>query len=141
MRRRFVRFATLLVVLGSMCFGAPAFAKDDAIAKLDAVRGGVTAIRGWGLQDPIFHMALQRDDQPTNTTPTQPRLGGSNRFVVSTGGPGLRSFNEFNPPFDKTAPTCWQQGSQAMMGSGVARQSLPPSSTKPRRHKDIHKED
>ena len=37
--------------------------------------------------------------QPINTTPIQPRLGESNLFLISAGGPGSLSFNEFNPLF------------------------------------------
>ena len=37
--------------------------------------------------------------QPLNTTPIQPQLAESNLFLISTGGPGVASFNEFNPLF------------------------------------------
>jgi tetratricopeptide (TPR) repeat protein len=39
--------------------------------------------------------------QPINTTPIQPRLGESNLFLISAGGPGSLSFNEFNPLFNR----------------------------------------
>lgn len=39
--------------------------------------------------------------QPLNTTPIQPRLGESNLFLISAGGPGSLSFNEFNPLFSR----------------------------------------
>jgi tetratricopeptide (TPR) repeat protein len=39
--------------------------------------------------------------QPLNTTPIQPRLGESNLFLISSGGPGALSFNEFNPLFNR----------------------------------------
>jgi tetratricopeptide (TPR) repeat protein len=39
--------------------------------------------------------------QPINITPIQPRLAESNLFLVSRGGPGAQSFNEFNPLFDR----------------------------------------
>jgi tetratricopeptide (TPR) repeat protein len=39
--------------------------------------------------------------QPTNTTPIQPRLAESNLFLISAGGPGSLSFNEFNPIFNR----------------------------------------
>ena len=39
--------------------------------------------------------------QPLNTTPIQPRLGESNLLVMSSGGPGSLSFNEFNPLFNR----------------------------------------
>ncbi len=37
--------------------------------------------------------------QPINMTPIQPRLGESNLFLISAGGPGALSFREFNPLF------------------------------------------
>ena len=37
--------------------------------------------------------------QPINLTPIQPRLAESNLFLISAGGPGALSFNEFNPLF------------------------------------------
>jgi tetratricopeptide (TPR) repeat protein len=39
--------------------------------------------------------------QPTNITPIQPRLAESNLFLISAGGPGTLSFNEFNPLFER----------------------------------------
>jgi len=39
--------------------------------------------------------------QPANTTPIQPRLAESNLFLISAGGPGALSFNEFNPIFNR----------------------------------------
>ena len=39
--------------------------------------------------------------QPLNTTPIQPRLGESNLLLISAGGPGSLSFNEFNPLFNR----------------------------------------
>jgi tetratricopeptide (TPR) repeat protein len=39
--------------------------------------------------------------QPQNTTPIQPRLAESNLFLISSGGPGSLSFNEFNPIFNR----------------------------------------
>jgi tetratricopeptide (TPR) repeat protein len=41
--------------------------------------------------------------QPLNTTPIQPRLGESNLFLISAGGPSSLSFNEFNPLFNRNA--------------------------------------
>ena len=43
--------------------------------------------------------------QPINTTPIQPRLAESNRFLISGGGPGGLSFNEFNPIFNRNGLT------------------------------------
>lgn len=39
--------------------------------------------------------------QPLNITPIQPRLAESNLFLISAGGPGILSFNEFNPLFNR----------------------------------------
>jgi tetratricopeptide (TPR) repeat protein len=39
--------------------------------------------------------------QPLNMTPIQPRLGESNLFLISAGGPAALSFNEFNPLFSR----------------------------------------
>jgi tetratricopeptide (TPR) repeat protein len=39
--------------------------------------------------------------QPINITPIQPRLAESNLFLMSAGGPGALSFNEFNPLFNR----------------------------------------
>lgn len=39
--------------------------------------------------------------QPINLTPIQPRLAESNQFLISAGGPGALSFNEFNPIFNR----------------------------------------
>jgi tetratricopeptide (TPR) repeat protein len=43
--------------------------------------------------------------QPINMTPIQPRLGESNLFLISAGGPGGLSFNEFNPIFNRNGVT------------------------------------
>jgi tetratricopeptide (TPR) repeat protein len=39
--------------------------------------------------------------QPNNITPIQPRFAESNLFLISAGGPGALSFNEFNPIFNR----------------------------------------
>jgi TonB dependent receptor len=39
--------------------------------------------------------------QPLNATPIQPRLAESNLGLISAGGPGALSFNEFNPLFSR----------------------------------------
>jgi tetratricopeptide (TPR) repeat protein len=39
--------------------------------------------------------------QPLNVTPIQPRLAESNLLLISAGGPGALSFNEFNPIFNR----------------------------------------
>jgi tetratricopeptide (TPR) repeat protein len=43
--------------------------------------------------------------QPINTTPIQPRLAEGNLFLISAGGPGSLSFNEFNPLFNRDGMT------------------------------------
>ncbi len=43
--------------------------------------------------------------QPVNMTPLQPRLAESNLFLISSGGPGIASFNEFNPLFNRNGVT------------------------------------
>jgi hypothetical protein len=43
--------------------------------------------------------------QPINITPIQPRLAESNLFLISAGGPGALSFNEFNPIFNRNGIT------------------------------------
>jgi len=39
--------------------------------------------------------------QPLSTTPIQPQAAESNLFLISSGGPGVASFNEFNPLFNR----------------------------------------
>ena len=39
--------------------------------------------------------------QPSNINPIQPRLAESNLYLMSAGGPGNLSFNEFNPLFNR----------------------------------------
>ncbi|HXG50358.1 MAG TPA: tetratricopeptide repeat protein [candidate division Zixibacteria bacterium] len=43
--------------------------------------------------------------QPLNMTPIQPRLGEGNLGLISAGGPGALSFNEFNPIFTRNGVT------------------------------------
>ncbi len=43
-------------------------------------------------------------------TPIQPRLAESNLFLVSAGGPGALSFNEFNPIFNRNGLTFQASG-------------------------------
>lgn len=50
--------------------------------------------------------------QPINITPIQPRLAESNLFLISAGGPGALSFNEFNPLFNRNR--------LALLASGLA---------------------
>src|SRR5437762_1331656 len=48
--------------------------------------------------------------QPLNMTPIQPRLAESNLFLISAGGPGALSFNEFNPIFNRNGITLQTSG-------------------------------
>jgi Tfp pilus assembly protein PilF len=48
--------------------------------------------------------------QPLNMTPIQPRLAESNLFLISAGGPGSVSFNEFNPLFNRDGLTFQSTG-------------------------------
>jgi tetratricopeptide (TPR) repeat protein len=48
--------------------------------------------------------------QPLNMTPIQPRLAESNLFLISAGGPGALSFNEFNPIFNRDGVTFQTSG-------------------------------
>lgn len=48
--------------------------------------------------------------QPLNMTPIQPRLAESNLFLISAGGPGSLSFNEFNPIFNRDGLTFQTNG-------------------------------
>jgi len=48
--------------------------------------------------------------QPLNMTPIQPRLAESNLFLISAGGPGALSFNEFNPIFNRDGLTFQSSG-------------------------------
>jgi tetratricopeptide (TPR) repeat protein len=48
--------------------------------------------------------------QPLNMTPIQPRLAESNLLLVSAGGPGSLSFNEFNPIFNRDGITFQASG-------------------------------
>ncbi len=48
--------------------------------------------------------------QPINMTPIQPRSGESSLFLISAGGPGTASFNEFNPLFTSDGYTVQLNG-------------------------------
>jgi hypothetical protein len=48
--------------------------------------------------------------QPLNMTPIQPRLAEANLFLISAGGPGSLSFNEFNPLFNRNGLTLLTTG-------------------------------
>ena len=48
--------------------------------------------------------------QPLNMTPIQPQLAESNLFLISAGGPGALSFNEFSPLFNRNGHTVQASG-------------------------------
>lgn len=48
--------------------------------------------------------------QPLNLTPLQPRLAESSLALISAGGPGVLSFNEFNPLFNRDHLTLHASG-------------------------------
>ena len=48
--------------------------------------------------------------QPVNITPIQPRRGEASLFLISSGGPGMASFNEFNPLFTSDGYTVQLNG-------------------------------
>jgi tetratricopeptide (TPR) repeat protein len=48
--------------------------------------------------------------QPLNMTPIQPQLAESNLGLISAGGPGALSFNEFNPIFNRDGVTFQMSG-------------------------------
>jgi Tfp pilus assembly protein PilF len=62
--------------------------------------------------------------QPTNITPIQPRLAESNLFLLSAQGPGVISFNEFNPIFNRNRVAVQGSGllgeNDTYAGEGVA---------------------
>ncbi len=61
--------------------------------------------------------------QPLNMTPIQPHLAESNLFLISAGGPGALSFNEFNPLFNRDQMTFQVSGlggeNRTYAGEGV----------------------
>src|SRR6266508_2285540 len=61
--------------------------------------------------------------QPLNMTPIQPHLAESNLFLISAGGPGALSFNEFNPIFNRDGVTFQTSGvageNKTYSGEGV----------------------
>ncbi|WP_020565226.1 tetratricopeptide repeat protein [Methylosarcina fibrata] len=61
--------------------------------------------------------------QPLNMTPIQPQMAFSNLFLVSAGGPGSMSFNEFNPIFNRNGFTFQGSGlvaeNETYAGEGV----------------------
>lgn len=58
--------------------------------------------------------------QPLNMTPLQPRLGESNLFLISAAGPGIASFSEFNPLFNRNGITFQGTGMAGEMDTRAA---------------------
>ena len=58
--------------------------------------------------------------QPLNTTPIQPQLAESNLFLISSGGPGALSFNEFNPLFNRNGVSAQVSGLVGNHGTSAA---------------------
>ena len=55
--------------------------------------------------------------QPVGLTPIQPRLAESNLFLISAGGPGALSFNEFNRLFTSNGLTVQASGLFGSLGT------------------------
>jgi tetratricopeptide (TPR) repeat protein len=58
--------------------------------------------------------------QPLNSTPIQPQLAESNLFLISSGGPGVASFNEFNPLFSRNGANVQAGGLVGNNGTSAA---------------------
>ena len=58
--------------------------------------------------------------QPLNMTPIQPHLGESNLLLISAGGPGGMSFNEFNPIYNRNGLAF--QSNDLLGGNGTSGQ-------------------
>ncbi len=71
----------------------------------------------------VSELLLSQLLQPLNMTPIQPRLAESNLFLISAGGPGALSFNEFNPIFSRDGVTLQVSGlggeNKTWSGEGV----------------------
>ena len=65
--------------------------------------------------------------QPINITPIQPRLAESNLFLISAGGPGALSFNEFNPIFNRDRVACRPAALPVKITPGLEKGSSPAS--------------
>jgi tetratricopeptide (TPR) repeat protein len=56
---------------------------------------------------------------PVTNTPLQPRLAESNLMLISSGGPGAASFNEFNPLFNRDGITFLASGMGGQHGTAA----------------------
>lgn len=56
---------------------------------------------------------------PATNTPLQPRLAESNLMLISSGGPGAASFNEFNPLFNRDGISLLASGMAGQQGTGA----------------------
>ena len=56
---------------------------------------------------------------PVTNTPLQPRLAESNLMLISSGGPGAASFNEFNPLFNRDGMSLLANGMAGQRGTAA----------------------
>jgi Tfp pilus assembly protein PilF len=56
---------------------------------------------------------------PVTNTPLQPRLAESNLMLISSGGPGVASFNEFNPLFNRDGISILASGMAGQHGTAA----------------------
>ena len=56
---------------------------------------------------------------PVTNTPLQPRLAESNLMLISSGGPGVASFNEFNPLFNRDGVSLLASGMAGQLGTSA----------------------
>ncbi len=56
---------------------------------------------------------------PVTNTPLQPRLAESNLMLISSGGPGTASFNEFNPLFNRDGISFLASGMAGQQGTAA----------------------
>ncbi len=56
---------------------------------------------------------------PVTNTPLQPRLAESNLMLISSGGPGTASFNEFNPLFNRDGISLLASGMAGQQGTSA----------------------
>ena len=56
---------------------------------------------------------------PVTNTPLQPRLAESNLMLISSGGPGVASFNEFSPLFNRDGIALLASGMAGQLGTSA----------------------
>lgn len=56
---------------------------------------------------------------PVTNTPLQPRVAESNLMLISSGGPGTASFNEFNPLFNRDGLSFLASGMAGQLGTAA----------------------